>query len=114
MKHTLNAQGKKMGRVASEAARLLLGKDSTDFAKNNVADCLVEITNAAKTDITAKKRTGEIYVTYTGHRGGLNKETLGELRNRRGIAEVYRRAVYKMLPDNKLRTRRMKNLIVKE
>ncbi len=114
MKHTIDAQGKKIGRVASEAARLLLGKDSTSFAKNKVAGAKVEISNAAKTDITAKKRTGEVYVTYTGHRGGLFKKTLAELITRRGMTEVYRRAVYNMLPNNKLRNDRMKNLIIKD
>lgn len=114
MKHTIDAQGKKIGRVASEAAKLLLGKDSVAFAKNKVAAAKVEILNAAKTEITAKKRTRGVYVTYTGHRGGLYKETLAELITRRGMSEVYRRAVYNMLPGNKLRNDRMKNLIIKD
>jgi ribosomal protein L13 len=44
----------------------------------------------------------------------LNKESLGHLIDRRGMTEVFRRAVYRMLPDNKLRDRRMKNLIIKK
>lgn len=114
MKYTIDAQGKKIGRIASEAAGHLLGKTSVSFAKNAVADVKVEIVNAAKADVTARKKTNDVYVTYTGFRGGLNKESLGHLIDRRGMAEVFRRAVYRMLPDNKLRDRRMKNFNVKE
>ncbi|MBU6426873.1 uL13 family ribosomal protein [Patescibacteria group bacterium] len=114
MKYTIDAQGKKIGRIASEAAKALLGKNSTSFAKNKVADINVEIINAGKTEMTAKKKKSEIYVTYTGHRGGLDKETLAELIVRRGMSEVYSRAIRKMLPNNKLRNERMKRLIIKE
>jgi large subunit ribosomal protein L13 len=114
MKYTIDAQGKKMGRVASEAAKILIGKTSATFAKNVVADLEVEIINASRTDITAVKKSKDKYVTYTGHRGGLDSETLGELMTRRGIGEVYTRAVRNMLPQNKLRDLRLKNLTIKE
>ncbi|MEA2715109.1 MAG: large subunit ribosomal protein [Candidatus Parcubacteria bacterium] len=114
MKYTIDAQGKKIGRVASEAASVLMGKNSPAFAKNKVAAMTVLITNAGRTDMTALKKRRDVYVTYTGFRGGLNKETLGHLIDRRGMKEVYRRAVYRMLPNNKLRDRRMKNLLVTE
>lgn len=114
MKYTIDAQGKKIGRIASEAASIIMGKKNTSFAKNNVAGVKVEISNTAKADIMTKKKIGDVYVTYTGHRGGLNSETLGELITRRGTAEVFKRAVYRMLPNNKLRDLRMKNLIIKE
>lgn len=114
MKYTIDATNKKIGRVASEAATILLGKNLASFAKNVVADATVEILNTKSADITADKKSKDVYVTYTGHRGGLNSEKLGELIARRGTAEVFRRAVYRMLPPNKLRDRRMKNLVVKE
>lgn len=114
MKYTIDAQGKKIGRIASEAAASLMGKKSATFARNKVSQVTVEIVNAAKTDMSAKKKANDIYVTYTGHRGGLNEESLGELIERRGMEEVYRRAIRRMLPDNKLRDLRMKNLIIKE
>ena len=114
MKHTIDAQGKKIGRIASQAAAVLMGKNSTSFAKNKVAGQAVEIVNASKADITAAKKTKDIYVTYTGFRGGLNKESLGHLIDRRGMQEVFRRAVSRMLPDNKLRDDRMKNLTISE
>jgi large subunit ribosomal protein L13 len=114
MKHTIDAQGKKLGRIASQAAAVLMGKNSVTFAKNVVAEGKVEIVNVDQADVTAHKKISDVYVTYTGHRGGLNKESLGHLIDRRGMTEVFRRAVYRMLPDNKLRDRRMKNLIIKK
>ncbi|MDE2038089.1 MAG: uL13 family ribosomal protein [Patescibacteria group bacterium] len=114
MKHTIDAQGKKIGRIASQAAALLMGKNSVTFAKNKVSAEPVEIVNAAKADMTAKQKEETLYVTYTGHRGGINRESLGRLIARKGMPEVFRRAVYRMLPDNKLRDIRIKNLTVKE
>lgn len=114
MKYTIDAQGKKIGRIASEAAATLMGKKSASFAKNTVSQAPVEIINASKADVTARKKDSDVYVTYTGHRGGLNKETLGELIERGGMSAVFRRAIRRMLPDNKLRDARMKNLIIKE
>ncbi len=113
MKYTIDAQGKKLGRVASEAASILMGKNSTSFAKNEVIDSKVSVINTDKADISATKKEKDIYVTYTGFRGGLNKETLGHLIARRGTKDVFKRAIMRMLPNNKLRDRRMKNLNIK-
>ncbi len=114
MKYTIDAQGKKIGRIASAAAARLMGKSSVSFAKNKVHAEVVEIVNASKTDMSAVKKQNDTYVTYTGHRGGLESETLGELIIRRGMKEVYTRAIERMLPRNKLRKDRMKNLIIKD
>lgn len=114
MKHTIDAQGKKIGRIASAAAAVLMGKNTVTFAKNAVTETKVEVLNAGKADVSAKKKVGDIYVTYTGYRGGLNKESLGHMIDRRGMKEVLRRAIYRMLPDNKLRDLRIKNLTIKE
>jgi large subunit ribosomal protein L13 len=114
MKYTIDAQSKKIGRIASEAAAYLMGKSSVSFAKNTVADVKVEILNAEKADVNAKKKTGDKYITYTGFRGGLKSEKLGDLITRSGMIEVLRRAVYRMIPDNKLRDLRMKNLTIKK
>ncbi len=110
--YTIDARDKKLGRIASEAAACLMGKKSVSFAKNIALPVEVRIVNAKLTNITAHKKNAVEYVTYTGHRGGLNTEKLGDLMVRRGMKEVYTRAVYTMLPKNKLRAERMKNLII--
>lgn len=114
IKHVIDAQNKKLGRVASEAAFILMGKNTPAFAKNIVPDVKVEIINAAKADISQKKKDGKFYLTYSGFPGGQKNETLGKLIERKGITEAFIRAVKGMLPDNKLKTKMMINLTVTE
>ncbi len=111
--YEIDATGKRLGRVASQAAVILLGKDSSDFARHTTAAVTVKITNASLLDITAKKKK-EIYQTYSGYPGGRKVETLEHLGRRRGYAEVLRRSISGMLPKNKLRTPRLKNLTITE
>lgn len=114
MIHTLDAQGKKIGRVASEAAKILMGKNLVTYARNMVSGEQVKIVNAGKADIDAKKKDDKVYVTFTGFRGGLNSEKLGDLITRKGAREAIERAVYRMLPSNSLRKKIMKNLTITE
>lgn len=114
MKFTLDATGKKLGRLASEAAKALIGKNSTDFTRNNVADVKVEIVNAAKLEISDKRKEETVYKNYSGYPGGLKVENMAHLIDRRGIKEVIRKTVYGMLPTNKLRSRMIKNLNITE
>jgi large subunit ribosomal protein L13 len=114
MKYTIDAQGKKVGRVASEAASYLMGKNSTEYARNKTLDIQVEVINCSKAKIDDKKKNDKVYTTYTGFRGGLNHETLGHLIERKGTKEVFERAIYGMLPHNSLKKQMMKNLTLSE
>jgi large subunit ribosomal protein L13 len=111
--YIIDATGKRLGRIATEAASVLLGKNSTDFAKNVVSDVTVKISNVSKLDISDKRAQDE-FQSYSGHPGGRRVETLGHLATRRGYAEVVRRVIGGMIPKNKLHTPRMKNLEVTE
>lgn len=114
MNHTIDAQGKKLGRVASEAASLLMGKRTVGFVRNKVSGIKVNIINTSKADFSVKKLKEKEYVTFTGFRGGLFTESLEHLINRKGASEVFERAVYRMLPSNTLRKQMMKNLTITE
>lgn len=114
MNHTIDATNKSLGRIASEAAHILLGKHSPDFAKNTVSTDKVEIINAAKTKMTDKKADGKEYPKFSGYPGGLRFEKLEKVIKEKGYQEVYTRAVKRMLPSNRLRDLRLKNLIVTE
>jgi len=111
---TIDAQGKTLGRVASAAAKVLLNKHSADFAKNVVAQNEVKIINASKVKVTGNKEKTKEYVRYSGYPGGLKKETYTMLTSRRGYKEVVRRAVYGMLPKNRLQDPRIKLLTIEE
>lgn len=114
MNHIINADGKKLGRIASAAAHLLRGKANPSFTRNEEPTERVVIENAGKLFITEKKQKEKAYQRYSGYPSGLKEETLGKLLARRGVAIVMRRAVYGMLPKNKLRARIIKNLTIKE
>ena len=95
--HTIDADGKVLGRVAQEAALLLRGKGKVYFAYNRDLGDSVTIYNAAKVKITGRKLTEKIYTSYSGYPGGLRKIALGKL-----LAEqpekVMQHAVKGMLP----------------
>jgi len=109
-KHTIDAAGKKPGRIATQVAVILMGKDRTDFARNRIPEVEVEVLSAAKMSLDANKLRDKTYATHSGYPGNLKLETMGHLVEKRGAKEVLRRAVYGMLPKNKLRPRMMKNL----
>jgi len=111
--HAIDATGKRLGKIATEAASVLNGKRETDFARHTIADITVNITNVSKMDLPEKKKE-EIYQTYSGYPGGRKTETLEHLGERRGYAEVVRRTIAGMLPDNKLKKQLLKQLVISE
>lgn len=111
--HTIDASGKRLGKIATEAATVLMGKDQATFTKHVIEDVRVEIQNVSKMDIPEKKKS-EIYQSYSGYPGGRKTETLEHLGERLGYAEVVRRTIGGMLPNNKHKSRLMKQLIVSE
>ncbi|MFA6253735.1 MAG: 50S ribosomal protein L13 [Candidatus Paceibacterota bacterium] len=112
--YVIDASNKALGRVATEAAELLRGKNTTAFAKNLAPKVTVKIINASKLDVTQKKLREKIYVHYTGHPGGLRKTALTYLIAKKGWSEPIKKAVYGMLPANRLRAVMIKNLIITE
>ncbi|MDD2935292.1 MAG: 50S ribosomal protein L13 [Candidatus Pacebacteria bacterium] len=114
MEYTIDAKGKKLGRIATEAATLLMGKNSPDFTRNTVADVKVNITNASKLDADAKKMDTKLYNRYTGFPGGLRTDKMLKIVEKKGMGEIIKKAVHGMLPSNKLRAIMMKNLIINE
>lgn len=114
MQYIIDATGKKLGRVSSEAAAILRGKRDTGFAPNKVSDDTVIIENASKLDLSERRLEDEGFVTYSGYPGGLKHETRGHLIDRRGMKEVVMRTVRGMLPRNKLRNEMLKHLTIKD
>ncbi len=112
--YTIDATDRTLGRVASEAAHALLGKRSAHFVKNEALPVTVVIENASKLHLPTRRTEGKVYTRYTGYPGGQRETTMKELIAKKGVAEVVRKTVDGMIPRNKLRAPRMKNLIVKE
>lgn len=114
MKYTLDAQNKRIGRIATDAAVFLMGKNLKTFAKNNIPDVKVEIINTSKSLIDDNKREQKYYSRYSGYPGGLKQPIMAEVIAKKGYSEVFREAVSGMLPKNKLRAKMLKNLIITE
>lgn len=110
---TIDASGQRLGKIATEAAAYLIGKNDPAFAKHVIADVEVHIENASKLDIPEKKKE-EIYQSYSGYPGGRRTETLEHLGKRLGYAEVVRRTIGGMLPNNKHKKRLLLKLKISE
>ncbi|HFC10665.1 MAG TPA: 50S ribosomal protein L13 [Candidatus Kaiserbacteria bacterium] len=110
--YVIDASGRTLGRVASEAASVLLGKKSTSFVKYRLLPVRVTIENAQKLWLSERRIKGKDYTHYTGYPGGLRTTSMSDLIEKKGISEVIRRAVDGMLPRNKLRNERMKRLTI--
>jgi large subunit ribosomal protein L13 len=109
---TIDATNQKIGRVATQAAIVLMGKDKTDFARNKHGNVEVQIINASKLSIDTKKKKEKIYQSYSGYPGGQKRLTLERVIEKNGYQEVLRKAVRGMLPPNKLRAKMLVNLTI--
>ena len=111
--YTIDATDRTLGRVCSEAAHALLGKRSVHFTKNMALPMTVIVENAAKLHLPTTRTKGKIYTRYTGFPGGLREMSMEEMITKKGIEEVVKKTVDGMIPRNRLRAPRMKNLVVK-
>jgi large subunit ribosomal protein L13 len=112
MTHTIDATSRTIGRVASEAAHALMGKRSVHFVKNQAMPVKVVINNAAKLHLPLRRVKGKVYTRYTGHPGGFYETRMDVMIEKKGIAEVLKKTIDGMIPRNKLRAPRMKNLTI--
>ena len=112
--YTIDAAGRTLGRVASEAAKALMGKTRPDYTPNIESGVKVSIVNVSKLHITEKKRRNNIYKTYSGYPGGLRVESFASLDTRRGRDEAIKRTIRRMLPRNSMLVARMKNLTISQ
>lgn len=110
MKHTIDAKGKVPGRIATEVAVWLMGKNRTDYVRNAIPAVEVEVQNAGQMSFDRKKLKDKKYARHSLYPGGLTLESMQHVVDTKGAKEVLRRAVYGMLPKNKLRPKMMKNL----
>ncbi|MES2014448.1 MAG: uL13 family ribosomal protein [Patescibacteria group bacterium] len=110
--YTIDAKGQKMGRVATQAAHILMGKNSVFFVKNRAPDVAVTILNASKVVISEKHLQNNTYARFSGYQGGLKFDTLEALIERHGYKEAVKRAIKGMIPSTKLRPGMLKRLII--
>ncbi|HWA31870.1 MAG TPA: 50S ribosomal protein L13 [Candidatus Paceibacterota bacterium] len=108
----IDAAGRPLGRVASEAATYLIGKNTPAYERNVFSGCPVRVVNASQIEITEKKLGDLQHLRYSGHPGGLRTDKGMHTAAKKGMKELVRLAVDRMLPKNKLRKEMVKHLTV--
>lgn len=111
--YVFDAEGASLGRLASEVAMALRGKNQPDFQPNIAPNVTVVINNASKVALNDSQLKAE-YKRYSGYPGGLRHESRDHAIDRLGYKIVWEKAVYGMLPNNRLRAVMMKNLIIND
>lgn len=109
--HIIDADGKILGQVAVEAARLLRGKHKPIFTPHVDTGDFVVVINADKVTLSGMKEEHKIYTRYTGYVGNQKVETPKKVRQRRPQLLV-ERAVRGMVPHNRLGSAQFKKLKV--
>ena len=109
--HLIDASGKVLGKLATDAARLLMGKHKPMYSYHLDTGDYVVVINAARIEVTGGKEEKKLYYRHSGYPGGLKSITLGKMLDKKP-AWVVERAVRGMLPKNKLGAAMIKKLKV--
>jgi len=105
----VDAEGQTLGRLATEIARLLRGKNKPQYTPHVDTGDFVVVVNAEKVVVTGKKAEQKVYRRHSGYPGGL-KETSYEQMMERRPTEILRRAVKGMMPKNRLARQQLRKL----
>lgn len=109
--HVVDAEGERLGRLASKIAGLLQGKHRPDYSRHQLSEDFVIVVNAAKIGVSGAKMTQKVYYRHSGYLGGMRTRTLEEMLAR-FPARVIELAVKGMLPRNRLGRRMLRRLKV--
>ncbi|HVV67273.1 MAG TPA: 50S ribosomal protein L13 [Candidatus Saccharimonadales bacterium] len=109
--YIVDASEAPLGRVATQVATLLTGKNKPQFTKHIDCGDYVIVINAANTAATGDKMQKKVYYHHTGYPGGIKDATLAEKMEKDPTFAITH-AIRGMLPVNKLRDERLKRLKV--
>lgn len=109
--HVIDASGKVLGRLATDVANILRGKDRPEYTPHTDSGDYVVIINCEKIVLTGKKMTDKMYVTYSGWRGGRKERSAQDVYDK-DPSIIIKKAVKGMLPKNKLCRQIIKKLKV--
>ncbi len=107
--YVVDAQGKTLGRLATQIAQVLRGKRKPTYTPHVDVGDFVVVVNAEKVAVTGNKLAAKRYWRHSGYPGGIRFRTLGDMLERRP-EEVLRKAVKGMLPRNRLARQQLTKL----
>ncbi len=106
--HQLDATGKSVGRLASQIALILRGKNKPEFTPHLDMGDIVQVSNIDKFKFSRKKIEQKVYHHYSGYQGGLKTKKIADLTPE----QILREAVRDMLPKTKHRINMLRRLII--
>jgi large subunit ribosomal protein L13 len=107
--YIVDAEGKRLGRLATEIVRVLRGKNKPQYTPHVDVGDFVVVVNADRVAVTGRKAEQRVYRQHSGYPGGM-KETSYEQMLARKPTEVLRKAVYGMMPKTRLARKQFKKL----
>jgi large subunit ribosomal protein L13 len=107
--YVVDAEGKILGRLASEIARVLRGKNKPQYTPHVDVGDFVVVVNADRVVVTGRKAEQKVYRRHSGYPGGM-KQTSYERMLERRPEEILRKAVYGMMPKTRLARQQMSKL----
>ncbi|MFZ4648121.1 MAG: 50S ribosomal protein L13 [Patescibacteria group bacterium] len=110
--HKIDATDKTVGRLATNIATILRGKNKPEYQPHLDLGDIVEVSHLEALRFTGKKADQKKYFSYSGYLGGLKTKKISEILAV-NPGDVLRRAVREMLPDTKMRVAMLKRLIIK-
>lgn len=113
MDYVIDATNQRLGRLASRIALILQGKLEADYEPRFIGKNRVIVKNASKITVSGRKYSQKVYYHHTGYMGHL-KERLYKETFAKSPEEILRKAVYNMLPKNRIRQKRLNRLIIEK
>ena len=107
--YVVDADGKTLGRLSTDVARVLSGKHKPIYAPHIDTGDFVIVINAEKVALSGQKEEQKIYYRHSTYAGGLKSETAARLRKRQP-SRIIQKAVKGMLPKNRIGRRQLKKL----
>lgn len=108
---TIDAAGKVVGRLATEIAAILMGKNKPDYTPHIDSGAVVRVLNADKLEYTGKKMEDKVLFRSSNRPGGIKRLKVAKLQVEKP-GEILRHAVKYMLPKNRTQSDRMKRLLI--
>jgi len=106
--HQLDATGKSVGRLATQIANILHGKNKPEYTAHLDMGDIVQVSNIDKFKFTGKKMEQKVYHSYSGYQGGLKTRKIKNMTPE----QILREAVRDMLPKTSHRPSMLRRLII--
>lgn len=107
--YVVDAEGKTLGRLATEIARILRGKNKAQYTPHVDTGDFVVVINADRVSVSGRKAEQKLYRRHTGYPGGLRETSYEQMMDRKPT-EILRKAVYGMMPKTRLARQQFKKL----